>query len=223
VDGAYGAAAIFSDQHRSLLRGIELADSITIDPHKWLAMPFAAGVILTNHTEMLERAFGTHTPYMPKVAGSTMIDNFKVSTQWSRRMNSLKVWLTLRVHGRAAYEQLIDRQLQLAAEFAREMSSSEFLEVMGAPKLPILNLRLKLPHASEDDLARLHAELVEEVTRGGRQWVSLTRVNGRSVVRMMVISYLTEERHLAELRQSLEAAARTVLPNSALPRLTASK
>ena len=66
VDGAYGAAAIFSDQHRELVRGIELADSVTIDPHKWLAMPFAAGVVLTSHPEALQQAFATSTPYMPK-------------------------------------------------------------------------------------------------------------------------------------------------------------
>src|SRR5207244_11175545 len=57
VDGAYGAAAIFSDRHRDLVRGIERADSLTIDPHKWLAVPFAAGVILTCHPEILQRAF----------------------------------------------------------------------------------------------------------------------------------------------------------------------
>ena len=69
VDGAYGAAAIFSDRHRELVRGIELADSVTIDPHKWLAMPFAAGVVLTSHPEALQQAFATSTPYMPKKSG----------------------------------------------------------------------------------------------------------------------------------------------------------
>src|SRR3954463_7388505 len=72
IDGAYGAAAIFSDQHRELVRGIELADSVTIDPHKWLAMPFAAGVVLTSHPEALQQAFATTTPYMPKKTGSTL-------------------------------------------------------------------------------------------------------------------------------------------------------
>ena len=101
VDGAYGAAAIFSDRHRELVRGIEFADSVTIDPHKWLAMPFAAGVVLTSHQEALQQAFATSTPYMPKKATSgsaPLLDNFQVSTQWSRRMNSLKLWLTLQVH-----------------------------------------------------------------------------------------------------------------------------
>ena len=118
VDGAYGASAIFSDQHRDLVHGIELADSLTIDPHKWLAMPFAAGVILTSHPDILERAFSVAAPYMPKAAGAQLPDNSRISTQWTRRMNSLKLWLTLRVHGRKAYEELIDRQLKLAHSFA---------------------------------------------------------------------------------------------------------
>jgi aromatic-L-amino-acid decarboxylase len=100
VDGAYGGVAIFSDQHRDLVRGIERADSLTVDPHKWMAMPFAAGLILTSHPEILERAFSVATPYMPKAVGAQLPDNSRISTQWTRRMNSLKVWLTLRVHGR---------------------------------------------------------------------------------------------------------------------------
>src|SRR5262249_34152580 len=66
VDGAYGASLIFSDKYRHLVRGIEQADSITIDPHKWLAVPFAAGAILTSRPEILERAFAVYAPYMPK-------------------------------------------------------------------------------------------------------------------------------------------------------------
>ena len=210
VDGAYGAAAIFSDKHRGLVRGIERADSITIDPHKWLAMPFAAGVILTGHPELLETTFGTHTPYMPKVAGATMVDNFKVSTQWSRRMNSLKIYLTLRIHGRRAYEELIDRQLALAADLAARVRNSDQFELAAPPVLPILNLRVKLPQANEEQLEAAHAKIVEIVTRSGERWISLTRVNGRSVLRMMVISYLTTEKHVDDLWRALIAAAAEV-------------
>src|SRR6266581_5539748 len=78
VDGAYGAAAIFSDKYHDLVRGIERADSLTIDPHKWLAVPFAAGVILTCHPEILQRAFSVAAPYMPKAAGATLPDNSRI-------------------------------------------------------------------------------------------------------------------------------------------------
>ena len=153
VDGAYGASAIFSDRHRDLVRGIELADSLTIDPHKWLAMPFAAGVILTSHPEILERAFSVAAPYMPKAAGAQLPDNSRISTQWTRRMNSLKLWLTLRVHGRKGYEELIDRQLKLANGFADWVRSSEDFELAVPQTLPIVTFRLKSSGLSPQQLA----------------------------------------------------------------------
>jgi glutamate/tyrosine decarboxylase-like PLP-dependent enzyme len=208
VDGAYGAAAVFSDKHRNLVAGIERADSVTIDPHKWLAMPFAAGVVLTRHPHALRDAFEVSTPYMPKLQGATLIDNFKVSTQWSRRMNSLKLYLTLRVHGRSAYEELIERQLDLASKAAQWFHHSEEFELAAPQVLPILNFRLR--GINEADLPAAHARLVEEVTRDGQRWISQTYVSGQSVLRMMIISYLTSEEHVRALQQTLTQAARAV-------------
>jgi aromatic-L-amino-acid/L-tryptophan decarboxylase len=207
VDGAYGGSAIFSDQHRDLLRGIEQADSIAIDPHKWLAMPLAAGVVLTCHPEMLERAFAVAAPYMPKAAEAKGIDNSRISTQWTRRMNSLKLWLTLRVHGRKAYEEHIDRQLKLARGFAFWINASEHFESAAPQVLPIVAFRFKSPSLSAQQLEEAHNSIVDEVTRDGRRWISETRVNGHSVLRMMVISYLTEEGHIRELSDALTKSA----------------
>jgi glutamate/tyrosine decarboxylase-like PLP-dependent enzyme len=131
VDGAYGGVAIFSNQHRGLVRGHRTCRFAYHRSHKWLAMPFAAGVILTRHPEILERAFSVAAPYMPKAAGAQLPDNSRISTQWTRRMNSLKLWLTLRVHGRQAYEELIDRQLRLAKSFADWVKASDDFELAG--------------------------------------------------------------------------------------------
>ena len=209
VDGAYGASLIFSDKHRHLVRGIELADSITIDPHKWLAVPFAAGAMLTSRPEILERAFSVHAPYMPKAAGAVLPDNSRISTQWTRRMNAMKLWLTLKVHGRKAYEEHIDRQMRLARGFADWVNKSAHFELAVPPVVPILNFRLKGVDPSQ--LPALHNAIVEEVTRDGRRWISQTIVNGESVIRVMVVSYLTEERHLEALQEAMvEAAGRAV-------------
>jgi len=210
VDGAYGASAVFSDKHRYLVRGIELADSITIDPHKWLAVPFAAGVVLTRHPKILETAFSVAAPSMPKKAGARLPDNARVSTQWTRRMNSLKLWLTLRVHGRKAYEDHIDRQLQLARSFAAWIEKSEHFQLAAQPMLTIVSFRMKSNGLDAQQMAARHSEVAEEVTRDGQRWISDTVVNGESVLRMMIISYLTEERHLQDLQVALETAARTV-------------
>lgn len=207
VDGAYGAAAIFSNKHRGLVRGIEEADSITIDPHKWLAMPFAAGVVLTCHPELLKQTFAVTTPYMPKVNTPLPPDNFAISTQWTRRMNALKLWLTLRVHGRQAYEEHIDRQIELANWFTDQIGKSESFELFAPPMLPIFNLRLKGSPIDENSSAALHQALVDEVTRDGKQWISTTVVSGRTVIRVMIISYLTGQRHLEELLERLHRAA----------------
>jgi glutamate/tyrosine decarboxylase-like PLP-dependent enzyme len=205
VDGAYGASVIFSDRYRSLMRGIELADSVTIDPHKWMAVPFAAGVILTRHPEILERAFAVYAPYMPKAKEAVLPDNSRISTQWTRRMNSLKLWLSLRVHGRKGYEDLIARQFQLANGFADWIRRSDHYELAAPPMLPILNFRLK--GVADKNRAAAHAEIVGAVTRDGKRWISDSVVCGKSVLRMMVISYLTEERHLRDLQTALVAAA----------------
>ncbi len=210
VDGAFGAVAIFSDQHRDLVRGIEVCDSLTIDPHKWLAMPFAAGVVLTRHPEILVRAFSVAAPYMPKDRSAHLPDNSRISTQWSRRMNSLKLWLTLRVHGRQAYEEHIDRQLRLARAFAAWLKNSSAYELTVDPALTIVNFRVKSSSRTEDEIAAANLAVVEAVTRDGSRWISETKVNGHSVIRVMVISYLTEERHLQSLQHALSEAANEV-------------
>ena len=217
VDGAYGAAAIFSDQHRSLVGGIEQADSIAIDPHKWLAMPFAAGVLLTAHPELLEPTFSLETSYLPRSADSPLPDNFRISAQWSRRMNSLKFWLTLRVHGRQAYEELIDRQLRLAEYLEASALNTGVLELAVPRRLTILNFRVAAARElqlAEEEATRIHQDIVQRITHDGEQWISATRVNGRSVLRMMIISYLTEERHVDALVEKLEKAVRAATERS---------
>jgi glutamate/tyrosine decarboxylase-like PLP-dependent enzyme len=142
---------------------------------------------------------------MPKASGATLPDNSRISTQWTRRMNSLKLWLTLRVHGRKAYEEHIDRQFALAQAFARWVDHSDQFEIATRPTLPIVTFRLK--GVAGERIAAAHARVVEEVTRDGQRWISDTLLNGRSVLRMMIISYLTEERHLHDLEMALHEAA----------------
>jgi aromatic-L-amino-acid decarboxylase len=169
-------------------------------------MPFAAGVVLTSHPEILKAAFAVTTPYMPRATVQLPPDNFAISTQWTRRMNSLKLWLTLRIHGREAYEHHIDRQIELAHWFSDQIRHSSRFELFADPMLPIFNLRLRnVP----GDQARQLEGIVAEVTRDGKQWISTTWVNGQTVIRVMIISYLTEQSHLQELLRRLDQTAKT--------------
>ncbi len=124
-------------------------------------------------------------------------------------MNALKLWLTLRVHGRQAYEELIDRQLHLARNFAQWIEASDDFELAAPQVLPIVTFRLQgYDHSSPEQPAAAHAAIVEEVTHDGRRWISETVANGKSVIRMMVISYLTGEGQLQALETALIRAAR---------------
>lgn len=115
------------------------------------------------------------------------------------------------MHGRKAYEELIDSQLRLATSFASWVQASQEFELTAQNTLPIVTFRLKGPRLSPARLAAAHASIVDEVTRDGQRWISETVVNGRSVMRMMVISYLTEERHLRSLETALTNAANELI------------
>jgi aromatic-L-amino-acid/L-tryptophan decarboxylase len=123
-------------------------------------------------------------------------------------MNALKLWLTLKVHGRKAYEEHIERQMNLARGFAEWVGSSQQFELSAPMVVPILNLRVKRI-ADPKKQAALHCAIVDDVTRDGQRWISETIVKGESVIRVMVVSYLTEERHLHALQEALVAAAAT--------------
>jgi aromatic-L-amino-acid/L-tryptophan decarboxylase len=211
VDGAYGAAVIFSDKYKNLVSGIELADSVTIDPHKWLAMPFAAGIFLTTHPKLLSQAYGTAAPYLQTSEDCRLEDNFQISSQWSRRMNSLKLWATLKVHGRLGYELLIENQMKLASGLARWVNDSELFTLAAPQVLPSIIFRVNLRGVDEAEIAAANRAVVEEVNRSGQRWISLTTVAGRSAIRTMVISYLTTEAHLLELEGALRVAAERVI------------
>ena len=211
VDGAYGAAVLFSERHRDLVRGIELADSVTLDPHKWLAMPFSSGLMLTRHPDLLAPTFSVPCPYLQKAPDGGLPDNLNVSVQWSRRMNSLKLWLTLKVHGRQGYAELVDRQIELARGFATWVRASGTFELAAPQVLPVLNLRLRVSGVRPRELASLHQQIIDEVNRDGQRWISGAIVNGESVIRTMIISYLTGERQLKELQAALQDAAAKVV------------
>jgi glutamate/tyrosine decarboxylase-like PLP-dependent enzyme len=141
---------------------------------------------------------------------SGMIDNFKISAQWSRRMNSLKLWLTLRVHGRQAYEEMIENQMQLASTMRAWIESSSHFALAAPQTLPILNFRLR--GVTDFDAEAAHRNFVDELNQDGRYWISCTHVRGKSVLRMMIISYLSTAEHLAGLQEALESAAQRLAP-----------
>ena len=167
-DGAYGGSAIFSDQHRNLLRGIEQADSlITIDPSQVAAMPLAAGVILTRHPAMLERAFAVAAPYMPKAAESKGITIRASAMQWTRSHELAKTLAHTAGPRQKSLRGTHRSSAQTGTEFCVLGDVLRTFRVGCSPNSAHCGFRFKMPCLSAQQLEEVHNSIVDEVTRDG--------------------------------------------------------
>ena len=182
VDAAWGGAAVISPRLRRHLAGIEAADSITCDAHKWFSVPMGAGMFFCRHPETVAEAFRAETSYMPgKTAGPTH-DPYTTSVQWSRRFIGLKLFLALAEHGEAGYAEMIEHQT-LMGERLRESLRTAGWRIVNATPLPVVCF-------TRDglDTSRLLAELY----RRQIAWMSEVRLaGGDPVLRACVTSYRT--------------------------------
>ncbi|HEY3174708.1 MAG TPA: pyridoxal-dependent decarboxylase [Candidatus Polarisedimenticolia bacterium] len=210
VDAAWGGAARLSRAHSGLLAGIERADSVTLDPHKWFSVPYTAGAIVTKDGGALRRTFGVTPLYTTDrvFAEHEDLNFFQHGVAGSRRLDALKVWLSLRQHGRRGYEEAVNRQVELAEYLARRVSASSDLELMSKPSLGVACFRFVPPALKGDDAAldALQMTIQHTVERAGRAWISTSDLAGRRVIRACVTSYLSRERHVDRMLDEIRAA-----------------
>jgi len=196
VDAAWGGAVCVSPKHRGIMSGIETADSITLDAHKWLAVPMGAGVILCRDGDLLGKTFGIETSYMPEgVAG---LDPYSNSAQWSRRFMGFKLFLSLAVLGRDGYAAMIERSVELA-ETLRDLLERDGWSVVNDPSLAVVCF-------VEERSSLDPAVVVRRVVESGEAWISVARFGGRPVLRACITSHRTSEADLERLVDALNAA-----------------
>jgi aromatic-L-amino-acid/L-tryptophan decarboxylase len=194
VDGAYGAPAILTDRHRAELAPLERADSLALDPHKWLYVPIDAGLVLVRDGAAMRAAFSLVPDYIPRgdespLAGPPWLSEYGL--EQTRRFRALKVWAALRHHGIAGYRESIERDLRLADHLATLIGEASALELV-ARGLSIVCFR----HAGSDELNR---RLHEELALSGRAFVSSTVLGGRFVLRACILNPRTRRADLEEL------------------------
>jgi aromatic-L-amino-acid decarboxylase len=216
VDGAYGATLAMSDKYRHRLRGIERADSVTIDPHKWMFVPFAAGAVLVREGgRALRDAFDITPEYLSEERGGEDVpfDFFRYGQLGTRRFNALKIWFALKTLGTRGYAEIIERQIELAEYFAARVAALEGFECVGEVETAVCCLRFvpaEMRDAAGAELDALQRELQGRIERSGEAWFSTTVLDGRRALRVNVNSFLTERRHIDDLlellrRESIEA------------------
>ncbi len=200
VDAAYGGAVCLSEKHGHLLDGIEHADSITIDPHKWWFIPMTAGAILMKDVSALLDSFDQAPSYIP--TSSETPDAFRVGLPCSRRASGLKVWLAWRAHGLGVIRDAVDRNIELTREIERRLASEGF-EV--APDGPISIALARDPGAGPDGEAadRWQQRLARAVVESGDAWFGTVRHDGKTWLRFNMVNLYTEAGHIDTLVDAL--------------------
>jgi aromatic-L-amino-acid/L-tryptophan decarboxylase len=199
IDGAYGAPAVLAEGGKELLDGLELADSLSLDPHKWLFQSFEAGCVLVRDRSLLLRTFQVMPEYLRDTHGVSEEVNFgNYGVQLTRSFRALKLWLSLRVFGLANFRVAIARGIELAEFAERELRGSKDWEIVTPATLAIVTFRYLVPGLSAEETDVLQGRIVEAMLADGYAIATSTVLNGRPVLRFCTINPRTTDQEMAE-------------------------
>jgi aromatic-L-amino-acid/L-tryptophan decarboxylase len=208
VDAAYGGFAALTSQGRRVLAGIERADSVTLDPHKWLYQPMECGCVLIRDGERLERTFAIHPDYLDgdAVEVADEVNLADRGLQLSRGFRALKVWMSVQTFGLAAFRACVQRNLELAAWAEGLIRDWPGLTLMAPATLGIVCFRREWPDCDEAETERRGIALAAELERAGTALVSTTRLAGRHAIRLCVLNPTTAPEHVRAVIQHFATA-----------------
>lgn len=191
VDGAFGALAYLSEDFRSKLKGMERADSLAFDLHKWMYMPYEAGCVLIRDKEKHHQTFspsGGYLAHLPRgLASGTWLSEYGL--QLSRSFKALKIWMSLREHGIEKYRRLIEQNIEQAKYLADLVEKSDELELLAPVPLNIVCFRLVKKDLNEEQLNELNREILMRVHESGIAVPSYTTINGKFGLRCAITNH----------------------------------
>jgi aromatic-L-amino-acid/L-tryptophan decarboxylase len=196
VDAAWGGGLIASDKLKERLAGIELADSVTIDAHKWFATTMGCGMLITRWPALLSAAFHVAADFMP--SNTAAVDPYVTSMQWSRRFLGLRLFLSLAVAGWSGHGKHVERSVAMAHLLKEQLITCGW----GALNEPLVGVLCIIP--PKPRAIRL---IVQHVLASGRAWISVATTEGREVIRVCVTSGMTTTEDIADLVAALLQAA----------------
>ena len=204
MDGAYGAMARLSRKLAPLFAGMERADSIAADPHKWLYVPYEAGATLVREPGRLAATFRKFPEYLASDPESPFPGPAwfaERGVELSRGFKALKVWMGLKTHGRAAYARAIENDVDLARFLAEAVDRRPDFERLAESPLSIANFRYRPKDRSltEDDLDRANRRIANRLLGGGSFFLAPTVLKGRAALRVCIVNFRTREEDLTFL------------------------
>ncbi len=211
VDGAYGGFFMLTEEGKRLLRGIELADSIVLDPHKSLFLPYGTGALLVRDAGALRRTHSSAADYLPESRGDLdQVDPSEMSPELTRPFRGLRVWLPLKMHGIGPFRVALEEKLALARWAAEELKTIEGIEVVAEPQLSTLAFRLNLGGLEIEDLNRLNRRLMQAINDRKRVFLTGTKLGDWFVIRICVLSFRTHRDRMEVCMEDIRAAVREV-------------
>ncbi|MEO7520748.1 MAG: aminotransferase class V-fold PLP-dependent enzyme [Gemmatimonas sp.] len=209
VDAAYGGFFLLTAYGRAKLAGIELSDSVVLDPHKSLFLPYGSGLVLVRERQHLEAAHRYQASYMQDaLRDASEVSPADVSPELTKHFRALRMWLPLIVVGTAPFAAALDEKLLLARYFRRCVAALGF-EVGPEPDLTVVTYRWAPAGASLDEMNAMNRAIIEGSQRDGRVFLSSTTIDGRYTLRMVALSSRTHkktiDRALRVLRKQVEA------------------
>jgi len=213
VDGAIGALLALSPRHRSLVAGMERADSIALDLHKWLQVPFEAGCALIRDRHLHRDTFALTPEYLEHAArgiaaGSVWFSDYGI--QLSRGFRALKVWLSFKEHGTDRYAALIERSIEQAHALAQLVAATDDLELMAPVVTNIVCFRYRPRDAAEASLNALNEELLIRLHESGIAAPSYTTLDGRYCLRAALANHRTRDDDLALVIEAVRRIGREI-------------
>jgi aromatic-L-amino-acid decarboxylase len=201
VDAAYGGFFQLTDRGRAAFAGIERADSITLDPHKGLFLPYGVGSLLVRDGDLLRRSHQVEAHYLQDLSAHPEIPSFAdYSPELSREFRGLRMWLPLHLHGVAAFRDALDEKLDLARLLHDGLAADERIEVPWTPALSVVAFRLR----GADDGSQL--EWLARINGSRRIFLSSTKVDGRTILRACILCHRTHRDRVEEAIEIIRAA-----------------
>ncbi len=194
VDAAYGGFFALTARGKEALAGIERADSITLDPHKGLFLPYGTGCLLVRDRNALRRAHAVEASYLPPMQeDEDLVDFCELGPELSRDARGLRVWLPLKMHGAGVFRAALDEKLDLARRAAEALRALPEVEIVTEPVLSLLAFRARPPGLEGEALDAHNRRLISRVNEKQRVLLTGAVVKGRFVIRICVLSFRTHE------------------------------
>jgi aromatic-L-amino-acid decarboxylase len=218
ADAAYGGGMLLSNESPMRDRGLELADSVTIDPHKWFYAPLDAGALLVKDERRLTASFGMKPSYL-----TDELDHAKERYQYyvhgfeqSRRFRGLKVWMSFKRYGARQIGEWIDNNVRQAQHLYSLVESHPEFEAASKPPMSAICIRYRGTDPDDAMSKDLHAQVVRRVEQSGKFWISTTELKGKTWFRINPVNFRTRTEHMEQLLTLLEQECRSAIPGARL-------